>query len=166
MRNNPFVVGLITFFASMIVLGLLVGPAACTDGWSSPSIGRQGACSWHGGVNHLPEFLVLLGSIALGFGASHIAGMFSKKSTVSPRTPPGTDDKTKMSLDQHPHCFAIGDDVYHPQFGYGRVVRKEGSDDGERLFLKFGSTVREFSSKAAMNAGLRLLSLAEKLSRV
>ena len=23
---------------------------ACEDRWASPSIGRQGACSWHGGV--------------------------------------------------------------------------------------------------------------------
>jgi hypothetical protein len=26
------------------------GPARCADGWNSPSIGKQGACSWHGGV--------------------------------------------------------------------------------------------------------------------
>ena len=25
-------------------------PARCRDGWASPSIGRPGACSWHGGV--------------------------------------------------------------------------------------------------------------------
>lgn len=24
--------------------------ASCRDGWESPSIGKQGACSWHGGV--------------------------------------------------------------------------------------------------------------------
>ena len=25
----------------------------CRDGWHSPSIGQQGACSWHGGVGFL-----------------------------------------------------------------------------------------------------------------
>ena len=33
----------------MLLSSLLVG-AECADGWNSPSIGRQGACSHHGGV--------------------------------------------------------------------------------------------------------------------
>ena len=36
---------------SMIVNDYL-GPLKCADGWMSPSIGSQGACSWHGGVEN------------------------------------------------------------------------------------------------------------------
>lgn len=32
-----------------LVLGLFVS-TSCVDGWLSPSIGKSGACSWHGGV--------------------------------------------------------------------------------------------------------------------
>ena len=32
-----------------LVLGLFVS-TSCADGWVSPSIGKSGACSWHGGV--------------------------------------------------------------------------------------------------------------------
>ena len=35
---------------SIVALGYLLGPATCRDGWASPSIGRSGACSHHGGV--------------------------------------------------------------------------------------------------------------------
>lgn len=43
-------------FALLLLIGScegiqeLNGPRKCRDGWRSPSIGRQGACSHHGGV--------------------------------------------------------------------------------------------------------------------
>jgi hypothetical protein len=46
--------------AAIVAFGLFVGfhvnvpaeqPLVCVDGWKSPSIGRQGACSSHGGVD-------------------------------------------------------------------------------------------------------------------
>src|SRR5580693_2789409 len=59
--------GVLLFLVSFFGLGYLIGPATCNDGWHSPSIGRQGACSWHGGVNHTPEFLIAVFSAILGF---------------------------------------------------------------------------------------------------
>ena len=52
-------------------LGLfLIGPVKCSDGWDSPSIGKQGACSHHGGVNRLPQTIVLFLSVGFGFYTS------------------------------------------------------------------------------------------------
>lgn len=55
------------------------GPITCRDGWPSPSIGRRGACSWHGGVSHGRDVLsliyVALGiSAGVGFFRSRVAG--------------------------------------------------------------------------------------------
>jgi hypothetical protein len=57
-------IGIAVFFISLMTLGLFIGPLACWDGWESPSIGRSGACSSHGGINHLPQTLIVLASLA------------------------------------------------------------------------------------------------------
>lgn len=62
----PVILGLTAFIVSFIVLGHFIGPAKCADGWASPSIGRPGACSWHGGVDRSGAQLRLFGSIAAG----------------------------------------------------------------------------------------------------
>ncbi|MEW5681212.1 MAG: topoisomerase DNA-binding C4 zinc finger domain-containing protein [Pseudomonadota bacterium] len=38
------------FIVTLILLKFIIGPVTCNSGWKSPSIGRQGACSHHGGV--------------------------------------------------------------------------------------------------------------------
>lgn len=58
-------IGIAVFFASLMTFKLLIGPLACWDGWVSPSIGRSGACSSHGGINHLSQAVIALGSLAL-----------------------------------------------------------------------------------------------------
>lgn len=45
----------------------MIGPLACNDGWVSPSLGTQGACSHHGGVNDFPIQLLFVVSVLLGF---------------------------------------------------------------------------------------------------
>lgn len=40
----------LTLFVGSSALLNRVIPTTCRDGWHSPSIGRRGACSWHGGV--------------------------------------------------------------------------------------------------------------------
>jgi hypothetical protein len=55
-------------FAASLVLSLwIAGPQTCADGWRSPSIGVQGACSWHGGVNSTPQVLAFLVSAVIGW---------------------------------------------------------------------------------------------------
>lgn len=39
------------FITVLLLLLFIAGPARCSDGWASGSIGRSGACSHHGGVN-------------------------------------------------------------------------------------------------------------------
>ncbi|MBD9416995.1 topoisomerase DNA-binding C4 zinc finger domain-containing protein [Pseudomonas sp. PDM16] len=66
------------FILTLILLKLIIGPVTCNSGWKSPSIGRSGACSHHGGVagwkGSLP--ILLSGGAALWFFIS-----FSPKST-------------------------------------------------------------------------------------
>lgn len=44
--------GLILIICLVLSIYLSLGSTKteCRDGWSSPSIGIQGACAWHGGV--------------------------------------------------------------------------------------------------------------------
>jgi len=59
--------GMVVFVVSAVLLHFLIGPpTTCNDGWHSPSIGRQGACSWHGGVNNTPQSLGFFASVLLG----------------------------------------------------------------------------------------------------
>jgi len=62
-KNLPWIVGVVTVIVCGIFFSMLEGPRRCSDGWASSSIGRQGACSSHGGV--APQFAFWL---ALGFG--------------------------------------------------------------------------------------------------
>ena len=79
----PFLVGFLTFLVLTFAGNAIVGPAVCNDGWASPSIGRQGACSHHGGVNELPKYLVL---IFAGFGGviagSYYSGIQSRSGSI------------------------------------------------------------------------------------
>jgi hypothetical protein len=51
--TSSLMFGVVTFIAARIVLLPFVGDRVCRDGWHSFSIGKQGACSWHGGVGGL-----------------------------------------------------------------------------------------------------------------
>lgn len=58
------------FFVAVLVVRLvspIVPETTCRSGWASPSIGRSGACSHHGGVASNP-IKSLAGYAALGLG--------------------------------------------------------------------------------------------------
>lgn len=58
-------------FISSIIISANGTYRACRDGWVSYSIGKQGACSWHGGVvTRLSDF----GEIALAVSSVIIIG--------------------------------------------------------------------------------------------
>lgn len=75
-------VGLAVFTA--LTAAFPAEPARCRDGWHSPSIGRQGACSHHGGVvrpgsgRHLVFFI---GSVALGFVVAAVEDLDRRRRT-------------------------------------------------------------------------------------
>lgn len=64
-KDRAWLVGIIVFLGSMILLSILLGGAVCSDGWASASIGRRGACSSHGGVDRTAgaiKFLLSIGA--------------------------------------------------------------------------------------------------------
>src|SRR6266496_2754061 len=85
-KPNPLTVGVATFVLSMILLSYVAGPTVCEDGWPSPSIGSQGACSWHGGVDRGPEALRLFGSFVAGFCGWFFATRLLNKGTTGLRS--------------------------------------------------------------------------------
>src|SRR5438093_10276999 len=67
----------------------LVPAAVCSDGWASPSIGRQGACSHHGGVSGASG---LIGTLV--FFASIWAGVsVANKLDPDPKPPTRSDNQ-------------------------------------------------------------------------
>ena len=58
--------GIVGFVFFYWVFKSMLPPPICTDGWHSPSIGRSGACSHHGGVHRPYAWIALLGSITGG----------------------------------------------------------------------------------------------------
>lgn len=50
--KSPVVAAILVFVIALAAGSYIAGPETCLDGWNSPSIGRPGACSWHGGVTY------------------------------------------------------------------------------------------------------------------
>lgn len=90
----------------LLLTGLfsLIPPARCKDGWHSPSIGQQGACSHHGGVKRHKELAFL--AIAISFGAglfttvklSAIAERHRKAKFKRSLVPPAPDASTETVI--------------------------------------------------------------------
>src|SRR6516225_10411497 len=61
-------IAIVSFFIVQSLLTILfdemLGPVKCNDGYASPSIGRSGACSSHGGVDRSRDALIALLSVA------------------------------------------------------------------------------------------------------
>jgi len=68
-------IAIVAFFILQNLLTILFeqmfGPVKCSDGYASPSIGRSGACSSHGGVDKSRDMLIAVLSLA-GAGAIFI----------------------------------------------------------------------------------------------
>ena len=141
---SPFAVGLTTFVVCMAVLLYVVGPVACNDGWASPSIGRQGACSWHGGVNSFPQFASFLVSLFVAFIASNLA----RKRDGSKRN--------ALPTSKQPQVFRVGVHVYHPAFGSGTVIEMEGEGGNSKLLVNFGCGCKKLHLETARDHGLRV----------
>lgn len=78
--NTPFSV--ILFVLAFFIGKNIEGPSyvGCADGWNSPSIGRMGACSHHGGVvRKTTGFISFFIALALGFGANSLVGSLFKE---------------------------------------------------------------------------------------
>jgi len=70
---------LAVFIAAEVVLHMLIATGGCADGWHSASIGRAGACSYHGGVNHSGGFILLISLALAGYTFYQVAKDRTKK---------------------------------------------------------------------------------------
>lgn len=137
--SRPWLLGavatLVTFLALNIVFNL---DPTCWDGWVSSSIGKQGACSHHGGVNKTAGTLAWLVSIIFGL----VLGLRQAKKKTSksyPKQEIATEDSPKNNLNHtvlSPSCPPkpnIEKSLYAPKSIsccplHGRMVE---STDGE-----------------------------------
>lgn len=86
MERVPTIVGWVVGLALFVGLVSLIPPARCRDGWSSPSIGRQGACSHHGGVVGYGGlmFWAAVASFGVGsFTANRVSGIVDRRRNAS-----------------------------------------------------------------------------------
>lgn len=66
LRAARWIIAPVVFAIGAVLLSPLNTPTRCTDGWQSPSIGIQGACSSHGGVSHGTPWGGILAAIGGG----------------------------------------------------------------------------------------------------
>jgi hypothetical protein len=86
--QSPWTAGVAAFLLSLILLRSTFGGATCRDGWASPSIGRPGACSYHGGVDRSKGALIMV--VSLGIGAAAGAWVGNRRNagpSVGPASP-------------------------------------------------------------------------------
>lgn len=86
------IIGIAVFFA----IELFIPSPNCGDGWKSPSIGLQGACSHHGGVER-HEGLHFLAFAAGVFTWLAISGVFSKDPSIYVPPPDFTNKEDNLT---------------------------------------------------------------------
>jgi hypothetical protein len=87
-RFLSVVVGFVVFFALSMLAGQLLGSVKCRDGWASSSIGRQGACSHHGGVDRSRGGLGMIFMVVGGFAGFLFYGSAIGERLDKPRQRP------------------------------------------------------------------------------
>ena len=98
-------IAIVAFFVLQNLLTILseqmFGPVTCSDGYASPSIGRSGACSSHGGVDKTRDTLIAVLSLA-GAGAIFIwcapLGRASQPVADAETPPPATQRRRGRGL--------------------------------------------------------------------
>jgi allantoicase len=55
-----------------------------------------------------------------------------------------------------PQIFKVGAYVYHPQFGNGKVIRREGDRHAEKVLIRFGAGKKKLHLETALSGGLRV----------
>jgi hypothetical protein len=136
------------FFATLLILGLLLGSPTCADGTRPAWIGKKDACSLHGGIDRTkPQLLRLLGtsgSIALGWllltlaadvQNAQRAGTERPTPEPQPAKPPRFFRCTRCGAEASRVTMRRGDqDLSHwvCQGGCGRIEEAEVRETGAR----------------------------------
>ena len=83
--KRPATIGVTVAITLFVFFIAIQGPVRCRDGWPSPSIGRQGACSHHGGVASSPLLFELILSMLAGWAASALRNRPLEKRRLAER---------------------------------------------------------------------------------
>lgn len=125
------VVGFVVFFLLSFIGNQIVGPTRCSDGWASPSIGKQGACSHHGGVNRSPRSGVMILSILGGVLAATFVGngqsIRNRRNQSGQGAASNNEGSFQNQNDASPKCPICGSDMV-------LRVAKKGRYAGNKFF--------------------------------
>jgi len=77
--ENRYIVSFSVFFVLYFIVGFMISDLQCIDGWSSSSIGRQGACSHHGGVVSVSDIPIFPTSVVVSLVVFAIVSKFGKR---------------------------------------------------------------------------------------
>jgi hypothetical protein len=112
--THPATAFVAAFFAYSVATNHLIGPdrTTCKDDWRSPSIGTQGACSHHGGVQGMTfrrlMRLVFAGGVA--FGAFYYRNREREpKKSKEPQKPENSKLKSGKGTVMHKGCPVLGE---------------------------------------------------------
>jgi hypothetical protein len=94
--SHPITIGVLLWIVVSGLAGRALGPTTCRDGWDSPSIGRQGACSHHGGVDDSKAFFANLAGLIVG-GLAGLARSNSLRRAADRRRAAAEDERIEAA---------------------------------------------------------------------
>jgi len=117
------VVGIVTFLSACY----FIPNATCADGWNSPSIGRQGACSHHGGVRSYGELYLL------ALGGSLFAGLYV----------------SGYSSNKHPSALPSSQNTWtDPKLGSDKKLIEQAISEKKRIEFRYKTpTARNYTKR-------------------
>ena len=145
LRQHPIVTAIVVFYVLRIAGSFFIGPTTCADGWHSPSIGRRGACSHHGGIGiNGGAVLATIVSGAVGF-STYVFLLPIPPAPRAPaprpsahRPPPRDAPQPTPNTDKAPSGTSVqrGSPPYCPICGSSmrRRTAKRGRRRGEEFF--------------------------------
>lgn len=102
---HPVTLAAVAAAVAYVLLSLLF-PTTCVDGWESPSIGIQGACSSHGGVANSLLYLRILGAIVAGIAVWLLVARFRRPPPAIATASPAIPAPAKADIPPCPVCGA------------------------------------------------------------
>lgn len=133
-QNHPVVTSIIAFFVLRVSGSPLLVPTTCRDGMRSFSIGRPGACSWHGGVaTNWSAVLLTLVSTAAALALWHF---MEKKNKQERNRQQAIADSKRAEEDRVIKDEARKQGIACPECGFPLRIRlaKRGRNNGKKFW--------------------------------
>ncbi|MCW5718745.1 MAG: hypothetical protein KIS68_13040 [Bauldia sp.] len=100
---HPVTLAVIAAALAYVLLSVIY-PTTCVDGWASPSIGIQGACSSHGGVARSLLVLRLLGALVAGLAVWLLVARFRRPAPAMATASPNRAAAPQSAIPPCPVC--------------------------------------------------------------